>query len=198
MSPLTLAFAAVGAYLVWGKFSTTNGRGIDAPQDGGTTVDLITQATNVFSGLVNGNMVYDTSGLQLTENSESCSLTAYWDVTGGVWTIGWGHTGPDVYQGQVIDQPTADALLMSDIAGAVATVNRLVSVQLTQGQFDALVDFVYNVGSGNFESSTLLADVNAGNFGDVGYQLSRWNHSGGQVLAGLTNRRANEATEFYS
>jgi lysozyme len=194
---LMLAVLAVVAYLIYGKFATTNGRGLDTPQDGGGGVNLITQAGNVLSGLV-GGMTYDTSGLQLTQNSESCSLTAYWDATGQVWTIGWGHTGPDVYQGQVIDQATADQLLLDDIAGAVATVNRLVSVPLTQTQFDALVDFVYNVGSSNFEQSTLLADINSGNFGDVGYQLSRWNHSGGRVLAGLSTRRANEAAEFYA
>ncbi len=194
---LTVLALVVAGYLLMGKFATVNGNGVDVPTDGGAGPGLLDQATNILTGLV-GGMTYDDSGMQLTEQSESLALTAYWDNAGQVWTIGWGHTGPDVYQGQVIDIGTAQDMLRADIAGAVATVNRLVSASLTQGQFDALVDFTFNVGSGAFASSTLLSDVNAGNFSDVGNQLSRWRYSNGSILAGLVTRRANEAAAFYA
>ena len=72
------------------------------------------------------------------------------------------------------------------------TVNRLVKVDLQQHQFDALVSFVFNVGSSNFETSTLLKYLNDGELHTVPHQLARWNKSDGKVVAGLVNRRAYE------
>lgn len=194
---LTLAALLGAAWWISGRLATVADRNIDVPSDGAGGPGLFNQVANVLGG----SMKYSDQGLQLTERAEAAggpNLTAYWDSYGQVWTIGYGHTGSDVYQGMVIDAGTAADMLRSDIAAAEATVNRLVSVSLTQGQFDALVDFVYNVGSGNFASSTLLSDVNSGNLADVGAQLARWNHAGGNVLAGLTARRAAEAAEFYA
>jgi lysozyme len=141
------------------------------------------------------NLSYSKRGLALTEQFEGRRLEAYQDSV-GVWTIGYGHTGPDVHAGLSITQEQAGALLLQDVGTAVATVNRLVTVPLTQNQFDALVDFVFNLGSGNFARSTLLRELNAGNTAAAAAQFLVWNRAGGVVLPGLTRRRQAEAELF--
>ncbi len=141
-------------------------------------------------------MIYSGEGLSLTMAAEGCKLTAYQD-SGGVWTVGYGHTGIDVYRGLVITADKARELLLSDIAVAVSDVNRLVTYQgLTQHEFDALVDFTYNLGYGNFASSTLLKLVNLDDMQDAALQFDRWDLCNGRVLGGLLTRRKNEANEF--
>src|ERR1700728_4930363 len=92
---------------------------------------------------------YSNTGLALTQEFEGLRLTAYQDSV-GVWTIGYGHTGTDVHRGLSVTQERATELLTQDVSSAVAHVNRLVTIELTQNQFDALVDFVFNAGPGNF------------------------------------------------
>jgi lysozyme len=140
------------------------------------------------------NFSYSKNGLALTELFEGDVLTAYQDQ-GGVWTIGYGHTG-GVQPGQKITQAQAEAYLVSDIQTAVDFVNEVVEVVLTQAQFDALVDFTFNVGVGNLKNSTLLKDVNAGNFEAACAQFDLWDLCGGKVNAGLMRRRKAEAAEF--
>lgn len=141
------------------------------------------------------NLAYSSKGLALTEQFEGLRLTAYQDSV-GVWTIGYGHTGADVHPGLSITLEQASTLLSKDVASAVADVNRLVKVPLTQNQFDALVDFVFNVGGGNLGTSTLLRDLNAGNYAAAAAQFPRWVHAGGEVLPGLVARRKAEQTLF--
>lgn len=141
------------------------------------------------------NMTYSKSGEQLTEQFEQCRLTAYQDSK-GVWTIGWGHTGPDVYEGLVWTQEQADAALLRDVQSAVSCVNCHVNVPLTQHEFDALVDFTFNVGCGAFAGSTLLKLLNAGDYHGAAGQFERWDKCGGKVLAGLLRRRIAEENEF--
>ncbi len=143
------------------------------------------------------SMIYSKSGLQLTESFEGCRLTAYQDVK-GVWTIGVGHTGPGVYEGLIITQDQADAWLLQDVQNAVNHVNSLVTVQLTQPEFDALVDFCFNVGCGAFAGSTMLKLLNAGDYAGAADQFERWDKSGGRVIAGLLRRRQTEVQEFNS
>src|SRR5271165_5063255 len=100
-------------------------------------------------------MTYSEAGLELTKRFEGLRLKAYQD-DGGVWTIGYGHTGKDVKPRMTITEAKADDLLRSDVHTAVDAVSRLVTVPLTQGQFDALVDFVFNLGPTKFAGSTLL------------------------------------------
>ncbi|SEQ70473.1 Phage-related lysozyme (muramidase), GH24 family [Faunimonas pinastri] len=136
----------------------------------------------------------------LEREEEALRLRAYPDpATGGApWTIGYGHTH-DVHPGMTITEAQAEAFLAADVAEAEAIVNRSVHVPLTQGQFDALVDFVFNIGPGGkwagdgFTTSTLLARLNAGDYASGPHQLSLWNHAAGRELAGLTKRRAREA-----
>ena len=139
-------------------------------------------------------MEYSGNGLHLTEQFEGCKLKAYKD-SGGVWTCGYGHTdgvGPST----VCTLALAEQWLQEDIQSAVNTVNHLVKVTLTQGEFDALVDFVFNEGAGHFESSTMLDLLNAGSYQAAAGQFERWDMCAGQVVAGLLRRRQAEKTEF--
>ncbi len=141
------------------------------------------------------NFSYGDAGLALTKNFEGCVLTAYADQ-GGVWTIGYGHTGPGVHAGLTVTQDQADAFLESDIAGSVACVNKLVTAEISQNQFDSLVDFVFNLGCASLAQSTLLRSVNTGDLAGAATQFLRWDHIRGVVISGLTRRRQAEATLF--
>ena len=139
-------------------------------------------------------LYYSGSGLALTENFEGCKLTSYQDSR-GIWTLGWGHTkdiGPDMN----CTQEQADEWLKEDTQSSVDAINRLVNIQLTQNEFDALVDFVYNLGAGSFASSTMLKLLNQGELGLAANEFSKWDHCGGQVVQGLLNRRIAEQQEF--
>jgi len=138
---------------------------------------------------------YSDDGFALTRSFEGLRLTAYQDC-GGVWTIGYGHTGPDVRAGLTITETEAEALLRSDVAASETSVNRAVNVPITQNQFDALVDFCFNCGRGNFLSSTLLRQVNLGNTQAATAQFALWVHAGGEVVPGLVRRRKAEAELF--
>jgi lysozyme len=141
------------------------------------------------------NYQYSEAGLAMTKAFEGLRLTAYQDVAGN-WTIGYGHMGPALLAGMTITQADADALLQADIADAVACVNRAVTEPITQNQFDALVDFCFNAGRGNFLQSTLLRKVNAGDFAGAAVQFGLWVHAGGQVVPALARRRKAEAEMF--
>jgi lysozyme len=138
---------------------------------------------------------YGGKGLALTEQFEGCRLTAYQDQV-GVWTIGYGHTGPEICAGMAITLEQAEALLAKDVSNAAAFVNRVVMVEVTQEEFDALVDFVFNLGAGSFAQSTLLRVLNAGNFAAAATQFALWDRAGGSVVAGLLRRRQAETALF--
>ena len=139
-------------------------------------------------------MVYSKSGLHLTEGFEGCKLVPYQD-SAGVWTNGYGNTH-NVDPHEAISQEQAEADLQSNVQWAALIVNARVTVELTQEEFDALVDFVFNVGSGNFESSTLLKLLNQGNFAAAAEEFHKWDKAGGVGVAGLLRRRLAEADEF--
>lgn len=152
-------------------------------------------------------------GRQLIKGYESLSLGAYL-CPAGIPTIGWGHTGPEVRIGmRPITMQTAAAYLESDLITPELAVRNYVKVPLTQGQFDALVSLIFNVGPGratkpgspgrdgiitlaNGQPSTLLRKLNAGDYAGAGAQFSAWNKSGGVVLGGLVRRRAAEFALF--
>lgn len=143
------------------------------------------------------NLTYSGKGLALTEQFEGCSLTAYQDQV-GVWTIGYGHTGADVTPGLAITQTQAEELLAKDVLAAARFVNTMVKLELTQCEFDALVDFVFNLGPGNFARSTLLTALNAGDFTRAAAQFECWDRAGGIVVAGLLRRRQAELGLFQN
>lgn len=138
------------------------------------------------------------NGLAVLKHFEGCELAAYPDpATGGApWTIGYGHTGPEVKRGLVWTQEQADKALVADLHKFETAVSAVVRVPLTQGQFDALVCFTYNLGIGNLQNSTLLAMVNARNYDGAAEQFKRWNKANGKPMKGLTRRRAAEQCLF--
>lgn len=140
------------------------------------------------------NMRTGTRGISLIKEFEGFKNKAY-RCPAGVWTIGYGTTR-NVRSGMTITLTEGERMLQDDLVKFERAVNRLVTVPLTQNQFDALVSFVYNVGEGAFGRSTLLSLLNRGQYSQVETQLMRWNRAGGQVLAGLTRRRAAEARLF--
>ena len=128
----------------------------------------------------------------LLKKFEGCKLKAY-RCPANVCTIGYGHTSaagaPEVTDGMTITQSRAEEILKVDILKYERAVEDLVKVELTQNQFDVLVDFAYNAGVGALKSSTLLRKVNAGKFDDVPAELMKWTKGGGKVLPGLVRRR---------
>ena len=143
------------------------------------------------------NFTYSDTGFQMTRSFEGLRLTAYQDCA-GIWTIGYGHTGPDVTPGKTITELEAEALLHADLAAAATCVNRAVNVPIHQCQFDALVDFCFNAGRGSLLKSTLLRLVNLGDFAQAAEQFALWVHAGGEVVPGLVRRRQAEAALFAS
>lgn len=143
-------------------------------------------------------MAFKTSqaGVDLIKSFEGCRLTAYQDSV-GVWTIGYGHTS-GVYSGMTITEAKAEEYLKGDLVTAENAVNGKVTYSIKQNQFDALVSFTYNVGSGNFGSSTLLKKLNQGDITGAANEFDKWNKAGGQVLEGLVRRRAAEKAMFLN
>jgi len=133
-------------------------------------------------------------GIDLIKKYESCKLTAY-KCPSGVWTIGYGHT-QGVKQGDKITQEQADKFLADDLESFEYYVRAVVFKELNQNQFDALVSFVFNVGSGNFKKSTLLKLLNEGKFTHAALEFAKWNKADGKVLNGLTKRRESERLLF--
>lgn len=132
--------------------------------------------------------------------SEGLRLVQYSDpAPAGHPTIGYGHRilpGEDFSLG--IGEPTAEWLLISDAGKACVAVESLVTVSLTQGQIDALTDFVFNLGKRSLARSTLLRLTNAGRFDDAAEEFKRWVYAGSVKLPGLVFRRQRERELFLS
>lgn len=141
-------------------------------------------------------MKISAQGIGLLIHFEGFRDKAYRDST-GTWTIGYGST-KGVHPGQRMTREQASIRLYSDVDQAEAAVNRLVTVPLTQGQFDALVSFVYNLGPGALAKSTLLSRLNAGDYPGAADEFLRWVKAGGRRLQGLVRRRAAERAMFLS
>lgn len=156
------------------------------------------------------DMKFSDHGLGLLKKLEAFSPRLYDDGgTKGVGncTVGYGHLvhyGPcnaNQHKSEHafvngITQTKAGPLLRSDSSWAVKAVNKLVTVNLTQNQFDALVIFTFNVGTAAFAHSSLLKLINKHDFTKAPSAFRMWNKSGGKVLPGLTNRREKEITLF--
>ncbi len=153
---------------------------------------------------MNDGLTTGEAGQKLVKAFESClkrvaaGFTTY-VCPAGVLTIGWGHTnanGRQIKAGDVWTQGECDAALREDLKVAERAVRRRVKVELTQHQFEALVSFTFNCGEGALSRSGLLRKVNAKDFDGAANEFAKWNRAGGRVLAGLTRRRAAEATLF--
>lgn len=136
-------------------------------------------------------------GLNLLKDFEGLRLKAYRDSV-GVWTWGYGSTGPHVTPNKTGTKEEAEDLLKEDVSRFEKGVIELVKVPLTQNQFDSLVSFSFNLGLANLKSSTLLKKLNASDYVGAANEFLRWNRAGGKVLAGLTRRRVAERDLFLS
>lgn len=134
------------------------------------------------------------AGIELIKKHEGLRLAAYL-CPAGVPTIGYGHT-KGVRLGQVITEAEAEHFLIEDLRTSEKEIDSH-NLQLNQNQFDALVSFVFNVGAGNFRSSTLLRRVRLNsNDNDIENQFNRWVYGGGKILPGLVRRRKEEANLY--
>lgn len=152
-------------------------------------------------------MKIGSNGIALIKEFEGNWLTAYL-CPAKVWTIGVGHTGKvglkKICEGMKITDKQSTSLLKADIATFEKTVNTYVSVKLTQNQFDALVSFTFNEGSGNLKKSTLLKKLNVCDYIGASKEFLKWNKADIdndgelEVLKGLTRRREAEQKLFVS
>ena len=146
-------------------------------------------------------MVTSQNGILFIRKNEGVRLSVYND--NGHPAIGYGHdlTQHEIVSGVYVNGITIDqaaALIQADLTARYEpTVNEL-APQANQNQFDALVDFVFNAGVGNFASSTMLRLLNQGQFVLASAEFDKWDHAGGQVVAGLLRRRQAETNEFES
>ena len=125
---------------------------------------------------------------------EGCKLTSYQDCA-GVWTIGIGHIS-GVKMGQKKTMSQAESLLKGDLIYAEKYVNTIKEVD-TQGKFDALVDFAFNLGIASLQNSTLLRKIKSkASLSDIQYEFKRWNKAGGKVQNGLVKRREWESIRW--
>lgn len=135
-------------------------------------------------------------GIALIKSFEGMRAEAYL-CPAKVWTIGYGHTGPDVHRGLLITRATAEEMLRADLMRFEEGVEKSAGA-CTQNQFDALVSFTFNLGLGAFRSSTLLKKHKAGDFAGAAEQFGKWINAGGKPLDGLRKRRAAEADLYRS
>ncbi|MDE9536590.1 lysozyme [Xenorhabdus bovienii] len=139
------------------------------------------------------------NGINKIKSYEGLRLHAYPDPATGAepWTIGYGHT-KGVKPEQVITEQQAEIFLHEDLIPIYAEIQRIVKVPLTQGQFDALCSFIFNLGIGNFIHSTLLKKLNLADYQGAAEEFLKWDRVDGRVLADLRVRRASEQKMFMS
>lgn len=152
------------------------------------------------------------TAIAVVKEEEGLRLTAYPDpaTKAAPWTIGYGHTGPDVVPGLRISAARAEELLQADLREAADIVTRAVSVPLTDSQYAALTLFVMNVGPGgkgvkdgfvtlkSGKPSTMLTMLNRGDYAGAAAEFAKWTKAAGKVMPGLVKRRAAEAALFLS
>jgi lysozyme len=146
-------------------------------------------------------MKLNKAGADLIKEFEGCKLKAY-QCSAKKWTIGYGNTfyedGKPVLPGHAITQEKANQLFEIIANDFSAKVAKLVTANVSENQFGALVSFAYNCGIANLQKSTLLRKVNANhNDPTIRAEFLKWNKAGGKVLAGLTRRREAEANLYY-
>ncbi len=138
------------------------------------------------------------SGLDLICEFEGFSPVVYDDAV-GIPTIGYGHV---LLPGERFDEPISEAegvaLLRKDAQIAEQGVRRNIHAPLTQGQYDALVSFTFNLGSGALQRSTLRRRVNRGSHSEAAQEFHRWVYAGGRKLRGLVRRRMAESLMYRS
>jgi lysozyme len=133
-------------------------------------------------------------GIALIKKFEGCELNSY-QCSANVWTIGYGHT-KEVEENNSCSLEEAEEILVADLEEFEEWVEKLVTVEMAQNEFDALVAWTFNLGPTNLRTSTLLERLNDRKFEDVPFEMKRWNRAGGVVVDGLVRRREAEALLF--
>jgi len=123
-------------------------------------------------------------------------LKAY-QCPAGIWTVGYGHTGPEVHEALIITGSEADALLHADLKAFDAGVAKACP-EATNGQHAAMVSLAFNIGLGNFTRSSVARLHNSRKYSEAAQAFALWNKTKGIVLAGLVARRASEAALYLS
>jgi GH24 family phage-related lysozyme (muramidase) len=132
------------------------------------------------------------SGAQFIKSFEGCRLHAYQD-TGGVWTIGYGATGPEIGRNTIWTQDQVEARFLEDLSSRAKTLSTLLgNAETTQGQFDAMLSLMYNIGNAAFKKSSVLREHKARRYSMAASSLLKWNKDNGVVIMGLVRRRIAE------
>lgn len=137
------------------------------------------------------------NAVDMIKRFEGCRLESYQDQ-GGVWTIGWGSTGPGIRENLKISQRVADGMLLGDIGWLSQDLAQLVGISLNQNAFDACMSLVYNIGLGAFKSSTMLKLILQHKLSLAAEEFPKWDHVQGVVSPGLLARRLAEQTLFQT
>lgn len=139
-------------------------------------------------------------GQQFLKDAEGLRLTAYRDAT-GTPTIGYGHTSDDYFpvkMGMKITKAKAEDLFRHDVEEAESFLDRVIKVALNGNQYGALISLIFNIGVGNFRTSTLLKKLNRGDYQGAANEFGKWTKSKGKRLDGLVRRRADEKALFMT
>ena len=143
-------------------------------------------------------MFINERGLSLIKSFESLQLKSY-VCPAGKWTLGYGHTGTDVKPNQTITTAEAEELLLKDIENFNIHIQHLITAQLNENQFSALVSFTFNVGIDNLKSSTLLKKVNSNPSNPtIKNEFLKWVYANKSILNGLVKRRTAESDLYIS
>ena len=134
-------------------------------------------------------------GLAIIRKWESLRLKAY-KCSAGVNTIGWGHT-KGVKNNDVCTIEQANEYLKNDVEEVETQINNI-NLQLTDNEYSALVSFIFNIGIGNFNKSTMLRLLKQNKKIEASNEFQKWNKCKGAILNGLTNRRRDERNLFLS
>ena len=149
-------------------------------------------------------MKTNAAGLKLIKQWEGLRLDAYPDpATGGEpWTIGYGHTSaagaPKVSKGMRITEAEAEEILRRDLGQYEFAVAQAILTDMNENQFAAMVSLCFNIGPGNFKSSSVVKRFNAGDISGAAEAFLMWNKANGKVMQGLVNRREAEKKLFLT
>lgn len=135
--------------------------------------------------------------VQLIKTFEGCRLDAYQDQ-GGVWTVGYGQTGPGIVEGTHVSQGVAEAMLKDTLSQLGNDIYDIIGWRCNQNQYDALISLVYNIGLEAFKKSKMLQCILSYRLPEAAEEFIRWNHVSGIVNEGLTRRREAEKALFLS
>ncbi len=152
-------------------------------------------ASDDLGNAANAGLRINNAGLSIIKESEGLRLEAY--NLGGQWLIGYGHSRT-AQAGMTITESQAEQLLREDVRASEDAVRKMVLVPVNENQFSAMVSLAYNMGSGGFSRSTVLAAINNGDYQGAADAFRNHNKGGGKVIPHLTERREKERALFLT